>query len=265
MIAPLTDVHTFRTFLPVIYVVRYLLVALCTVFWGTVAVVLFPIARRGSAVMFVARNWTAWMLACCGVRVEAEGLENLSEPVVIMSNHQSVFDIAALIQSLPLEWRFVAKKELLWIPFFGWALGAADQVIIDRSNREKAVASLKHAAERVRGGVNVIIFPEGTRSQEATLGEFKSGGFHLAIQAGVPVIPVSVSGSSRIMPKHSLRIESGRIRVRYGKPIVTAGLTVDDRNLLKDRVREAISAGFDPELQREGEPVVSGADAADPA
>jgi len=139
----------------VIYVVRYLLVALCTVFWGTFGLILFPLARRGSAVMFVARNWVAWMLACCGVRVEPDGLENLSEPVVIMSNHQSVFDIAALIYTLPLEWRFVAKKELLWIPFFGWALAAADQVIIDRSDREKSVRSLRRAAERVRRFVGI--------------------------------------------------------------------------------------------------------------
>lgn len=249
MIAPLTDVHTFRTFLPVIYAVRYLLVALCTIFWGTVSLVLFPIARRGSAVMFVARNWTAWMLTCCGVRVEAEGLENLSEPVVIMSNHQSVFDIVALIHTLPLEWKFVAKRELIWVPFFGWALACADQVIIDRGNREKAVRSLQRAADRVRDGANVIIFPEGTRTQRAVLGDFKSGGFHLAIQAGVPVIPVSVSGSRKITPKHSLRIESGRIRVRFGKPIPTARLAPDDRNQLKESVREAILAGFDPELQ----------------
>jgi 1-acyl-sn-glycerol-3-phosphate acyltransferase len=233
----------------VIYVVRYLLVALCTIFWGTVGLVLFPIARSGQAVMFVARNWIAWMLACCGVRVESDGLENLSEPVVIMSNHQSAFDIAALIHSLPLEWRFVAKKELIWIPFFGWALAAADQVIIDRSNREKSVRSLRHAAERVRGGINVIIFPEGTRSQQESLGEFKSGGFYLAIQSGVPVIPVSVSGSSRITPKHSLRIEPGRIHVRYGKAIPTSGLTEDARTALKDQVRQAILAGLDPELQ----------------
>lgn len=255
MIAALTDVHTFRSISPVIYVLRYLLVALCTIFWGTTALVVFPIARRGSAVMFVARNWVAWLLTCCGVRVEADGLENLSEPVVLMSNHHSVFDITALIHSLPLEWKFVAKKELLWIPFFGWGLACADQVIIDRSNRERSVTSLRRAAERVRGGANVIVFPEGTRSQDVGLGEFKSGGFHLAIQAGVPVVPVSVSGSRRITPKHSLRIESGRIRVHYGKPIPTAELTTEDRNRLKELVREAILAGFDPELQ--GDPAAA--------
>lgn len=248
-----------------IYFVRYLMVAVCTVVWGTIGLVLFPIARRGRGVMFVARNWIAWMLACCGVRVEAEGLENLREPVVIMSNHQSVFDIAALIHSLPLEWKFVAKKELLWVPFFGWALGAADQVIIDRRNRERSVQSLRHAADRVRGGVNVIIFPEGTRNPEAGLAEFKSGGFHLAIQAGVPVIPVSVSGSSRITPKGSLRIEKGWIRVRYGRPIATGGLALDDRNRLKDQVRAAILAGLTAEEQGQPDPTLSRVGVAGPS
>jgi len=249
----------------VVYVVRYLLVALCTVFWGTFGLVVLPLARRGDAVMFTARSWVSWMLACCGVRVEADGLENLSEPVVIMSNHQSVFDIAALIHTLPLEWRFVAKKELLWIPFFGWALAAADQVIVNRRDREKSVRSLRRAAERVRGGINVIIFPEGTRRQQAGLGPFKSGGFHLAIQAGVPVIPVSVSGSSRITPKHSLRIERGTIRVHFGKAIPTAGLVVEARSELKDRVREAIVAGFDPELEPMRRAPARSEDAAGPA
>jgi 1-acyl-sn-glycerol-3-phosphate acyltransferase len=111
------------------------------------------------------------------------------------------------------------------------------------------VRSLARAAERVRAGANVIIFPEGTRSPDGSVREFKSGGFHLAIQAGVPIVPISVSGSWRITPKRSLRIESGRVLVRYGAPIPTAGLRVDDRGEVKLRVREAIVKGFDPELQ----------------
>jgi 1-acyl-sn-glycerol-3-phosphate acyltransferase len=111
----------------------------------------------------------------------------------------------------------------------------------------------------VGGGANGIIFPEGTRTQESALGELKSGGFHRAIQAGVPVLPVSGSGSRRITPKRSLRIERGRIRVHYGKPIVTAERTPEDRNLLNEHVREAILAGFDPELQ--GPPVPTAAEA----
>jgi 1-acyl-sn-glycerol-3-phosphate acyltransferase len=125
----------------------------------------------------------------------------------------------------------------------------ADQIIIDRRDTERSVASLARAAKRVRAGANVIIFPEGTRSAGAEIGPFKSGGFLLAIQAGVPILPVSISGSRRITPRNSLRIESGEIFMRYGKPIATAGLTADDREELKQRVREAIEAGLDPARQ----------------
>ena len=106
----------------------------------------------------------------------------------------------------------------------------------------------------MRRGTNVIIYPEGTRSEEERLGAFKSGGFHLAIQAGVPVIPVSVSGSRRITPKHSLRIERGRIRVRFGRPIPTKDLGLEDRHALKAQVREAILDGFDTDLQAQTDP-----------
>jgi 1-acyl-sn-glycerol-3-phosphate acyltransferase len=235
----------------VIYVARYLLVILYTVFWGAVACLAAPFDRDGRAVVWVGRNWVGWILRTCGIRVDVDGLERVprESPCVYMSNHQSVFDIAAIVTTLPVQWKFVAKRELTWIPFFGWALALGHQIIIDRKDREASVRSLARAAERVRAGANVIIFPEGTRSPDGSVRDFKSGGFHLAIQAGVPIVPVSVSGSWRIAPKRSLRIESGRVLVRYGAPIPTAGLPLDDRGELKRRVREAILKGFDPQLQ----------------
>ncbi len=95
----------------------------------------------------------------------------------------------------------------------------------------------------------MIVFPEGTRSQTGTLAEFKSGGFHLALQAGVPILPVTVSGTHRVTPKGSLKVHPGLVRVHYGKPIPTRGLTLEDRQQLKQQVREGILAGFDPVLQ----------------
>ncbi len=231
------------------YALRYLLVALYTVFWGIVGTAVGFVGRSARGVRWVGRCWVHWVLASCGVRVEAEGLEGVPAPCILMSYHQSVFDIAAIVETFPSDWRFVAKRELLHVPFFGWALAVADQIGIDRSNREEAVESLHRAAQRIRAGASVIVFPEGTRSADAVLHEFKSGGFHLAIEAGVPVVPVTVSGSQHITPKRSLRIESGRVLVRYGKPIPTAGMGVEDRNELKRVVREAILSGYDPDLQ----------------
>jgi 1-acyl-sn-glycerol-3-phosphate acyltransferase len=235
----------------VVYVFRYLLIVLYTVFWATVAVVSVLFDRSGEAVVWCARRWVDWIFWSCGIEVECDGLEHIDpqQPYVFMTNHQSVFDTATLIATLPVSWRFVAKRELTWIPFFGWALRAGGHVIIDRSDRSKAVASLERAAARVRAGTNVTIFPEGTRSRTGELGEFKSGGFHLAIQAGVPILPASISGSNHITPTKSLRIESGRIRIRYGVPIPTADVGIDDRGALKERVRRAIQEGLDSELQ----------------
>jgi 1-acyl-sn-glycerol-3-phosphate acyltransferase len=237
----------------VIYVYRYAVIVLYTLFWGVIACVLALVDRSGEGVIWVGRRWVGWILALCHVRVDAEGFDNFdpSCPYVVMSNHQSVFDIAALLKTLPMSFRFVAKRELTRIPLFGWALALGGHIIIDRGRRERAVHSLEQAARRIRGGVTVIIFPEGTRSPTGELREFKSGGFHLALQAGVPVLPVSVSGSRRIASKRSLRIESGRILIRYGRPIPTEGLGVDDRGQLKEAVRRAILAGMDPALQGE--------------
>ncbi|HXK25682.1 MAG TPA: lysophospholipid acyltransferase family protein [Myxococcota bacterium] len=238
-----------------VYVYRYLMIVLYTIFWGVVACLAGLVDRSGEGVIWVARRWVSWILATCHIEVECDGLDRIDakRPYVFMSNHQSVIDTAAIVATLPVSWRFVAKRELVWIPFFGWALGLGGHVIIDRGNRDSAVRSLKRAADRIRSGTNVIIFPEGTRSESGVLGEFKSGGFHLAIEAGVPILPITVSGSKRITPKGSLRIESGRVRILYGEAIPTAGLGLEERGQLKDRVRRAIVAGFDADLQ--GSPV----------
>ena len=231
-----------------IYVCRFVLFLLVTLFWALAACVIGLFDRSGEGVVWAARIWARWILATSSVEVECSGVEkvDVGQPYVFMSNHQSVFDVPAIVTTLPVSFRFVAKRELTWIPVFGWALMLAGHIIIDRGRRERCVSSLRRAAEQVRRGVNVIIFPEGTRSETDGFLPFKSGGFHLAIQAGVPVFPISVSGSRRITPKRSLRVESGRIRVHYGTPIPTAELTRDDREALKEEVREAILAGFDP-------------------
>lgn len=234
-----------------IYVFRYLVAAFSTFVWASLACIAAAVDRSGESMVWMARQWIRWIFGGCGIRVETEGLENIDpkQPYVIMTNHQSVIDIGAIVQTLPISFRFVAKKELIWIPFFGWALPLAGHVIIDRRDRSKAVHSLERAAQRIAQGVNVIIFPEGTRSATGDLQPFKSGGFHLAIQAQVPILPATISGSRVITPKRSLRVESGTVKIVYGKPIPTAGLGVDDRESLKEQVRQAIFRGFDWDYQ----------------
>jgi 1-acyl-sn-glycerol-3-phosphate acyltransferase len=241
-----------RSRFPVIYLYRFALIVLSTVIWAGTACVVGLFDRSGEGAVWAARNWVRWILTSCRVEVECDGLESLdpNQPYVFMSNHQSVFDVAAIVSTLPVSFRFVAKRELTWIPIFGWALVLGRHIIVDRRNRTRSVESLESAARQVRGGTNVIIFPEGTRSATGSLGEFKSGGFHLAIRAGVPVFPIAISGSRRIAAAKSLRVESGRIRVSYGSPIPTATFTMADRNELKKLARAAIASGIDPDFPR---------------
>jgi len=237
---------------------RMLLVALYTVIIGIPVIAVSPFDRESRAVRALARVWIRWILATFRIRIEAHGLENVPTraPIILMSNHQSLLDIAAIVLTLPpsVSWRFVAKKELVRVPIFGWCLVASGQIIIDRGDREKAVESLHRAAERIRGGASVIIFPEGTRSPKGSLRPFKSGPFHLALEAQVPIVPVTVSGSQRITPKGRLTVYSGTAKIAFGKPIPTRGLGLAQRNALKARVREAIAQGYDVGLQ--GAPVI---------
>ncbi|MFQ5416674.1 MAG: lysophospholipid acyltransferase family protein [Myxococcota bacterium] len=238
---------------------RLLLIGLYAVFWGGMAALVGPFDRSGEFGVFAARRFIRWVLASCRVEVDVAGLGHIDpdRSYVVMANHQSLFDIAAIVATLPLSFRFVAKRELTRIPFFGWGLVAAGHVIVDRGNTEASVRSLRRAAERVRSGVTVIIFPEGTRSRTGELRRFRSGGFHLAMEAGVAILPATVSGSQRINQAHSLRVEPGRMHVTYGEPIPTDRWPPERRAELIDRVRAAILAGFDPAYQE-------GRDAEDP-
>jgi len=207
----------------------------------------------GRTMMALGRVWVRWILATFSVRVDVAGLENVPThaPIILMSNHQSLADIAAIVSTLPpsVKWRFVAKKDLVRVPIFGQALLASGHIIIDRGDREGAIASLHRAAEQIRAGTSVIVFPEGTRSPDGHLRLFKSGPFHLAVEAQVPIIPVTVSGSQRITPKGELRVHSGRVKIVYGKPISTRGIPIAERKLLAARVRRAIARGYDVAYQ----------------
>lgn len=237
---------------------RFVLVGLYTLIIGVPVIAVSPFDRGHRVIAPLARAWVRWILRTFRIRVVAAGLENVPThaPVILMSNHQSLVDIAAILHTLPISsaWRFVAKKELVRVPIFGWCLLTTGQIIIDRGNRTKAVASLARAAARIRSGITVIIFPEGTRSARGSLRPFKSGPFHLAVAAQVPIVPVTVSGSQRITPKGSLIVHPGAVKITYGKPIQTRGLDLTSRRTLRARVREAIVQGYDIGLQ--GPPVI---------
>jgi 1-acyl-sn-glycerol-3-phosphate acyltransferase len=134
----------------------------------------------------------------------------------------------------------VAKRSLLFVPIFGWALWLAGFFFIDRSNRERAVRTLDRAAARLRQGTSIVVFAEGTRSTDGTLLPFKRGGFVLAIQAGVPVVPVSVRGGRSVLAKGALNPKPGLMQVTFGAPIETRGMTYEMRETLMARVRSQL-------------------------
>lgn len=190
-------------------------------------------------------SWARAILGTAGATVELIGAERLpAGPVVIMANHVSYLDVPALFDKLPYELRFVAKKELQYVPFFGWATKALGHIFIDRGNSRQARASLDRGAAEIRAGASVVIFPEGTRSNDGRLLPFKKGGFVLAIKSGVPIVPVAICGVRDVLPKGATFAEPGVIRLRVQPPIDTRGYTLETKETLMADVRAAIDAGL---------------------
>ncbi|HPC87152.1 MAG TPA: lysophospholipid acyltransferase family protein [Smithellaceae bacterium] len=190
----------------------------------------------------VARIWSRILLAICGTKVQVIGRENIrpGRPQVLMANHQSDFDILITLAHVPGQFRWIAKKELFAVPVFGQAMRSAGYIEIDRQNHEKALRSLDLAALRIREGKSVMTFPEGTRSRDGEIKAFKHGTFYLAIQAGVPIVPISIIGSGEIMPKRSLKVKPGKIKLIIDKPIPVTGYTTENRHELIRKVRQVI-------------------------
>ena len=210
---------------------------------GAVLAALFGVKRKpGGVYDWATVDWSRDVLSAAGTPVKAEGLDSIprGQAVLYASNHTSMFDIWALAATLPGSTRFVAKEELGRIPLVGLAMRRAGHIMIDRFNRARAFEAYDQAAETIRSGISPIVFPEGTRSLTGELLPFKNAPFGLAIAAQVPVVPVYVDGTYRILPKGGLRLHPMPIRVQIGEPIPTAGLTPHDRDGLRDRVRVAI-------------------------
>jgi 1-acyl-sn-glycerol-3-phosphate acyltransferase len=170
-----------------------------------------------------------------------------------MSNHQGSYDIFALLGHLPYQFKWLAKKELFSIPFFGWTMAAVGYISIDREGNRDTVAAINEAAQKIRDGMSVVIFPEGSRSPDGLIQPFKKGGFTLAIKSKVPIVPIAISGSRDIMPKDRLTAVSGEIRMVVDRPIETAHLSSKDRGSLMEKVGEIISKNFERISRKQGE------------
>ena len=200
-------------------------------------------SKTGDLPHLMARRWARFTLRCSGCRVILKGVENIPQgPAVYMANHVSHFDVFALLGYLEVQFRWTVKKELFRIPLLGLAMRRAGYILVDRFNHEKAMESIKRAAATVRAGTSVLIFPEGTRSCDGELKyPFKKGGFHLAREAGVPIVPVTVSGTYRILPKGGAIVRPGTITIVVGKPIDPAGHDIPS---LMEAVYTAMKLGY---------------------
>jgi 1-acyl-sn-glycerol-3-phosphate acyltransferase len=219
------------------------LIALATIVMWTCSLIASLVDPRGNWQHRVARIWGRMLLAVSFIRVRVEGLEKLDPQAnyVFVANHASYMDIPALLSVLPHQFRFFAKKSLYRIPFLGWHLKRAGHIPVDRSNARASLKSMSEGARMVaERHVSVLLFPEGGRAPVG-LREFKEGAAYIAIKAGVPVVPVAIVGMRPLLPMGSIHIRSGRVVVRVGDPIPTAGLKLSDRMDLTERLYAEIS------------------------
>jgi 1-acyl-sn-glycerol-3-phosphate acyltransferase len=221
-----------------------------TGYFSACALIFGLISPGENKIHFIAKLWAKTLLLLSGTHVEVIGAENvlMGKPQIFMSNHQSDFDIFVVLGFIPGQFRWIAKKELFKIPVFSGAMRNAGYIEIDRQNHEKAMKSLDIAAQKIREGKSVMTFPEGTRSKDGTIKPFKQGMFHLAIKAGVPIVPVCIIGAGAIMSRRSLRINPGKVTMIIDKPIDVTVYTIEDRVQLIERVRNVIVSNYTREI-----------------
>jgi 1-acyl-sn-glycerol-3-phosphate acyltransferase len=206
-----------------------------------------PFLGRRRAFFTVGPMFARGMAWFCHISYSLQGWDQMPDairegrqPVIFMSNHESQMDPPILVAALPVPAVYIAKQELKFLPFIGWAAWAAGVIFIDRGDRDRAIRSIHAAAMEIRGGKNVVIFPEGTRSRTGQMLPFKKGGFALAQDAGVPIIPMATVGGFQVLPSGSLRIRPGRYAVLMGAPVNPSDYA--NRESLMKEVRGRIEA-----------------------
>ncbi|MCF8042793.1 MAG: 1-acyl-sn-glycerol-3-phosphate acyltransferase [Desulfarculaceae bacterium] len=237
----------------------HLFILVQTVIWSTISILWFLVDSKGSLThRYGARPWSRVLLWGSRVKVQVKGLENLERaedgPMVLVCNHQSLFDILALLACLPVDFKFVVKKELGKVPLWGYAMKKAGYIFVDRGQGGQAGALMREAVDKIKAGSAVLFFAEGTRSADGKLGEFKRGAFVLASQARADVAPVAIEGSAQVLPKKSWRIRPGLIKVTVLPVISDPALKKNSRRLM-EATHQALSLALDEPRPASSEPV----------
>jgi 1-acyl-sn-glycerol-3-phosphate acyltransferase len=227
--------------------------------WAAVATMILAIpiiaagllSRTGNLAFTLSKLWAYTMLTVSFVRTEIKNKEKIHKGTsyIIISNHQSLYDIISLVTTLGIQYRWFIKREVLKVPLFGYGLYASRNIFIDRSNTERAIESINKGIKRLPKGASVMVFAEGTRSPDGKIHEFKKGGFMVAVAHNMPILPVTVNGSRRVLPKGSLIFKPGKIQVVVGEPIDTSGYTADMVDELINKTQQAVTANFNPEYK----------------
>jgi 1-acyl-sn-glycerol-3-phosphate acyltransferase len=225
-----------------------LVAIIATVILGPPVILLSLITSSGRPAYIISRIW-GWLISkTAGVTFSLQGGDKVVPGVsyIITPNHQGNIDILALMLMLPTPYRWVIKKELEKIPIFGWALRRM-AVSINRANKVQAVRTLRQGADKLKEGWSLLIYPEGTRTPDGNLQDFKKGAFMMAVDTGVPILPVTINGAFKILPKKTLDLTPGHITVTISDPIPTEGLTEKDVPQLMESTRAAIMEHLDPD------------------
>ena len=220
-------------------------ISVYTIALGTASLLSSLWDRRGHFAHRCARAWSWLILATTGVSVELRGLERLDpgRTYVFVSNHQSIYDIPVVFATLPYQLRIIAKESLGRFPFLGWHLRRTGHLLVDRRNPDRA-RILRRWRDLVGQGLSLIIFPEGTRSADGRLAAFKAGSFLLAIEARLPIVPVSIDGTRHVMRKGRLMTCPGHAVLQVHTPVDVAGLEAGEARALAERVRGIVASGL---------------------
>jgi 1-acyl-sn-glycerol-3-phosphate acyltransferase len=227
-----------------LYLFQLTLFTLITVLLCILTILFGVFETHGKRIYQINRLWCWLILRVAGISLRVEGLENIDpqRQYIFIVNHQSNIDIPVLVQALPFQLRWLAKRELLRVPFFGWAMWAARHVTVDRADPQGALKSLARAKERLAAGISLVVFPEGTRSRNGALQRFKKGGFLLAVQTQTPIVPITINGSGALLPAGSWRLGSGSVQVVVERPLAVAGFRPGNLRLLSNQARDVIAS-----------------------
>jgi 1-acyl-sn-glycerol-3-phosphate acyltransferase len=226
--------------------VAWPLVALYTVLMATLSLACSPFDRRGRLQHWCASTWSRMIARTALLDVRVHGAEHLraGQSYVFLSTHQSWMDIPVMLGYLPAQLRIAAKREVFHIPFLGWHMQRAGHIPIHRGSTADSVASLRRAARLLGSGVSAFLFPEGTRTRDGSLQPLKKGGFWLALESDLPIVPVTIVGTRCAMPRGSMVLRAGPVEMHLGTPLPTAGLTDADLPALMQQVRAAMLKNF---------------------